>query len=338
MKNYRNLNQKGLVAIVSTILIIIIIAVITLSLSVYSRRELRQALDEQLSSQALYAAESGVNEVVNKIKSNSLNEDISDCSPETQNKISLNRTLQADSNVRYTCILVDQSPDTINTDVSTSNSKLYIIDPGPSETVSTLSFTWKNTNSSIPTIINCSTPPNCFLPAGSWGSRLGVLRVRLFPAPSIGLPSSTFDDSSAIDITGFPGGPVSNNLNVSLTRSKYLYANCDSASCTVTISNLSSTGAKKYYLQISSLYKDINVTVAGTNSSSLATEFNGAQAKIDATGAAGDVYKRLLVTVPLGESSELPVYSLGVGDRLCKRFETSGSGTSDASAGTCSAF
>lgn len=350
MKQYHKLNQNGLVSIISTVLIIVIITIVTLSLSVFSRRELRQALDEQLSSQALYAAESGVNDVVNRLTSSTdrLTSDISDCGDLSQDNISTNRVLDAENNVRYTCVLVDQSPPQINTDVTTSKPKIYVLDPGTSETIKSLKFVWKDPNTSGTPVGSCTSTATegCFTPSASW-NRLGALRVRLFPAGASGsLTPTTFAESNALDIVGFPGSRTgfSETMNAS-DKSRTLYATCDTieSTCTVNIDNLS-TANPTYYMQISSMYKDINVTVTGTNHnvSNAQTQFIGAQVSIDSTGAAGDVFKRLSVTIPLGESSNLPVYSLGVGERLCKRFESSSTATdntnSDDTTSKCPAF
>jgi len=334
MKHKHNFNEKGLVSIISTVLIVLIITIVTLSLSVFSRRELRQALDEQLSSQALYAAESGINDAISLIENGLLNSNVKDCSESEQAKITSTRILNSEANVRYTCILVNQSPTEINTDVTTSKSKLYSLDPGEGKSIASLTFSWKNTNASSPIIDNCSPTltAGCFTQSGTWGDRLGVLRVRLFPLPATDINSDTFDASNAIDIVGYPGGSTA-SLPFAVSafdKTKLQYANCTNGICTTTISDLNVL-ASKFYVQLSSLYKDINVTLTGSNASGGGnTEFFGAQVKIDSTGAASDVFKRLEVSVPLGESSDLPFYSFGVGDKLCKRFETSNTGTVNA--------
>ena len=56
--------QEGLISITVAIVFIMIISLIVLGFSQVSRRNARQALDRQLSSQAYYAAESGINDVV----------------------------------------------------------------------------------------------------------------------------------------------------------------------------------------------------------------------------------------------------------------------------------
>ncbi len=54
-------NESGLAAIAVTMIIMGIVTLIVVGFATLMRREQRQALDQQLSTQAFYAAESGVN-------------------------------------------------------------------------------------------------------------------------------------------------------------------------------------------------------------------------------------------------------------------------------------
>ena len=54
-------NQDGLVSIIIVVILMIVISIIVLSFAKVVRNEQRQTLDRQLSTQAYYAAESGVN-------------------------------------------------------------------------------------------------------------------------------------------------------------------------------------------------------------------------------------------------------------------------------------
>lgn len=62
-------NQQGIVAIVVTIILMVILTLIVLSFAKISRREERDALDRQLSTQAFYAAESGIDYAKSKLES-----------------------------------------------------------------------------------------------------------------------------------------------------------------------------------------------------------------------------------------------------------------------------
>ena len=61
----KRINEDGVVAIFVTLIIMIILSVVTIGMVLLSSREQRQALDKQLSTQAFYAAESGINDVLN---------------------------------------------------------------------------------------------------------------------------------------------------------------------------------------------------------------------------------------------------------------------------------
>src|SRR5580698_3119973 len=61
-------NQTGLASFLVTLIMMIIISLVVLGFAQIARHEQREALDNQLSSAAYYAAESGVNDAVNAIQ------------------------------------------------------------------------------------------------------------------------------------------------------------------------------------------------------------------------------------------------------------------------------
>jgi Tfp pilus assembly protein PilX len=61
-KMTREDKQAGMVAIMVTMILMIVISLIVVGFAQISRRNQRQALDRQLSTQAFYAAETGVND------------------------------------------------------------------------------------------------------------------------------------------------------------------------------------------------------------------------------------------------------------------------------------
>ena len=63
MKTLRN-EESGLISIAVTIIITALLTLMAVGFAGLSSREYRQALDQQLNSQAFYAAESGVNEAI----------------------------------------------------------------------------------------------------------------------------------------------------------------------------------------------------------------------------------------------------------------------------------
>jgi Tfp pilus assembly protein PilX len=63
-----NSSQTGMVSIMVTMLLMLVITLIVLGFAQVSRREQIQTLDRQLSAQAFFAAESGVNDAISVIK------------------------------------------------------------------------------------------------------------------------------------------------------------------------------------------------------------------------------------------------------------------------------
>ncbi len=130
-RNIRS-NQDGLVAFVVSIMVLIIVVVTTVGMVILANRESRQALDRQLSTQAYFAAESGINDAISTIQAEiAIGNAIpayNDCDDGTnlvgsitnnttaKNTLTLNSVLGG-SNVldtsaesKYTCVLVSENP------------------------------------------------------------------------------------------------------------------------------------------------------------------------------------------------------------------------------------
>lgn len=336
---HKKLNQKGLVAIVSVIVVIIIITIITLSLSALTRRGLRQSVDDQLSAQAQYAAESGINTAIKLINDKTITSNINDCSQTgvVGGKFE-NNVLSQD--IKYSCVLVDLASNEISTDLNKETIKVYpLIDPS-GLLISSLNIKWSNPdNPSTPTSCSALTTPMCLTNQPGWSNRPGLLRVKLIPYPTVGLQRSSIE-SGAIDITAYPFAIAGYGATANATTKNHILATtCDATgTCSITVNNLVSPG--RYYVQLYSYYAStINVKITGFDSATTRVNFSGAQATIDSTGISQDVVKRLRVKVALNTSSEIPSFTLGAGESLCKRFTTNAIETKNSNdASACPAF
>ena len=106
-KSHRRKNSAGIVSILVTLIMMIVITLIIVGFTQLSTQNRRQALDRQLSNQAFYAAESGINDTLRIIKS--INGTIP-IKPDCANNPpydSLNTSGTLDATVKYTCIKVD---------------------------------------------------------------------------------------------------------------------------------------------------------------------------------------------------------------------------------------
>lgn len=339
--NSQKSDEKGLVTITSVIIIIIIISIITLSLAALTRRNLRQSVDEQLSTQAQYAAESGINAALAKINdpNNPLTTSVTTCDKTGSGPGAIFTNNVLGDNVRYSCVLVDANSTDITTLLAKETSKVYKLEDFGGGAITNLTITWSGLTN--PSGATCTLLNGCLTKPASWSGGLGLLRVRLIPNP---ITSRTNVDTKMIDITAYPfkTDPVlTNNVDLSTVDKNYVVSgNCSSSSCTITISKIPNPG--KYYIQLYTYYSDSTVKITGTKSDGTAVSFSGAQVTIDSTGISQDVVKRIKAKIAIDKTSALPIFAIGVENNLCKRFTTSTGSTTDQGStlapDTCPAF
>jgi len=318
----REASQAGVVSLMVTLIMMIVITLLVLGFAEVARNEQRSALDAQLSTQAYYAAESGINDaraVINdtiatlgadKVSSNN------SCDPQGA-YVGLNPTVDAAHNVAYTCLLIDANPDVIEHDIGTQSVVIPII---TSSNISTLTLKWI-ASPGYPT-----DPATC--QAGAFSARNNVVSAAWgtcgYPLVRVDL----LDANGGLTRSGWAGNTttaffsprnsttVGNSVALGAQGAEAA-ARCDAASarCTATITGLS---GKTYYMRVSTLYRDnstIFITAGGAT-------FVGVQATIDATGRAQDVLRRVKVAVDLTDANvrEIPVAAIEVRDSICKRF------------------
>lgn len=331
MGNIRK-NQSGLVSLVVVMIIMIIVTLIAISFALITRREQRQALDRQLSTQAFYAAETGINDAVEALKANATAVgDINDCTDSQQNKVSPNRVLDAGTGVSATCVLVDQSPAQLVYTVGTDASKVFRVSaPGATK----LYIFWQRSPVSGGGTTFAASGAG-FPALSSWGaSTPGVLEANIIPV----LTTRALISAGTREVFGYPSTNASGTHNLSSSpNGQVLNGGCDAAGATNAPGSvgklrqcmmiIDGIGAIDYYVRLKSIYSANDVTVVATDNSNNVIPISGAQVSIDATGKAGDVLKRIKVYRPVSNAADFPEYVLTVGDDLCKRLITNTSVT-----------
>ena len=336
----KQLNQDGIVSIVVTLIIMIVLTLIVTGFAQLARREQREALDRQLSAQASYAAESGINALKKALDSDSIStKSRTSCdgpytysgSPADDPFSPVNSKLS--DTASYTCLLFNQTPpDIILGSVSSDTSEVIpisVVDPSsPTPTtpkpVDTLNVSWKTKNGDDGVAI----PSNGRFPKfQDWGGKnVGVLRLDVIPADNTSMSSL---DSSIKTFFLYPktsGGIDSKDFS-QISKGEIIDVTCNNG-CSFVIKGL--TGLK-YYVRIRSLYTVSQVSLngastAGVNTSN--TTFVGAQVEIDSTGKANDVLKRIKVRIKAPTTgsdkvnlSTIPEYVFSSEKDLCKKME-----------------
>lgn len=339
-------HQNGFVSIIVAITFMLILTLITLSFAYLSRRESRQALDRQLSTQAFYAAESGVNDAIKfGITSETSCNNARNINPTSQNDLG--------NGLQYTCVLVTKSPNTVQFDpITPGTTKVVKLQAaGP---ISRIRISWQDSAGSTIFASRYDTP---FLPQAaynasypnSWPNNSPLLRVQAIPFQSGTNRNTLVNNSSTMFLypgagssSGLKGEQIYNLPIANLEQADIVSGLCSSGNqsgalplyCNVDLSHLGTyyNTSMPIYLQIRSIYRNAKVIIQAfdTDTSTTPVQLLGGQTVIDVTGKANDVLRRVQVRVPDSTSYEVPEFALESADDICKKISVSGSTLIDA--------
>lgn len=360
--NDTRVGQAGMASILVTMVLMIVISLIVLGFAQVSRRNQREALDNQLSNQAFYAAETGVNDyskiVKDYISMHSLvvSTDIAQntCTPAPSSKYSglVGSTILSTSpDVSYTCVLVDATPTSLQYGSVGNTSLIIPINAsdasGNTKIVNSLTLAWQTTltNPITPPADGCYPNPSkglstidTFPTSGVWAATkcgFGILRIDLVPTNgNLSLQGLQATTMTALLVPTNTNAGVSNPaiVNYSAGTNQYgananqgavVAAKCDnSTGCSVTIKGLNSAN---YYLRINSIYETASIKVIGYNDTMGSTPLSlGAQILIDSTGKAQDILRRIQVRIPVSANANISTFDSAIqsSQSLCKQFQT----------------
>lgn len=319
-------NQNGFASLTIALVLVLVLSLITVGFAQLARREQQSALNKQLASQANYAAESGINDVVKQIKSNpgSISSSPNLClDPNDITGSSTGNIIDGDRDVSYTCALADLDPPSLVKGLN-ANSSWYTTF-STSAKLTSLKISWEHKGSGTKSPKGSITDK--FSPATSWGNHPAVLQVNVTPLS--GNRDGLIDNS--FTVYTYPASSTSEDRtiphNAAGAQGKILSGQCSaSGQCYSTITWDPATATTgPFLLHIVGYYDDSTVTVTGNSNipptPAQTVSFLNAQAKVDVTGKARNVLKRLQVRVPLSPSYTLPDYAIEA-QNICKRLET----------------
>lgn len=330
-------NQQGMVAIVVTSVLMIVISLIVIGFTQAIRNEQRQALDNQLSTQAFYAAESGVNLAKNKINAALAadpNANVSKTScPEADPYTAGSYAVDAGANSTdsaVTCLLVNDRPDSQEFQNVSSNAKSTRIAPDTGETISSLFFSWQSTSNGSAVSATCSSGTS--LPA-AWGCEQSILRVDLVPLAASFSQSNLQSNQLTVFLRPEVGGPGPASLTyVTNAGGLILQTTCQNNTpavdsnyvCTAEIKSLPDTGQYGFAVRMLSLYGSSSVSVYAKNSSGTKIKVKG-QYVIDSTARAVDVIRRIQarVSAKANDTESWALQTDGAGEGVCKQYKVS---------------
>lgn len=315
--------DAGIVSLMVTLVMMIVITLIVLGFAEIARNEQRSSLDDQLSTEAYYAAESGINDargVINKtISNNQTPQDKTTCGPDANYTANGAVDNTHTNGASYTCLMVDTHPSTLTYSIGATSSVVPLLSAGGS--FQRFDLTWTTQGKS--TLCPSSGSPNTFTDLGSWSCPAPVVRVDLLDA-SKPLSRASWD-SSTTTIFFVPFSSNVANVGILSDRGMARGAQCTGTTTTTCKASICTNVAcnvalgTSFYARVTTLYVETNV---GLSISAGGIKFDGGQAVVDATGKAQDVLRRVRVAVDLTDANSyaIPGGAIISADSICKRF------------------
>lgn len=316
-----SLDERGMVSIMVTMILMIVMSLIVIGFAQVSRRNQRVTLDRQLSTQAFYAAETGVNDARNIInqalETGTELESKKDCKNEDLYR-DLDGMSQIAPGVSYSCLLVNAAPKQLSYDDISDRGTIIPLITESGASLTSVKLNWQPKTGAAAPNANCPVSVNrTFSPTGDWDCNYGVVRVDLVPINGQRSADQYSADNRTYFMVPFRTGGT-NTIDNSGNRTFGVL--CNATDCSVTITGLNTD---RYYMRVSSIYLDHSLKITATETGNVPAELLGAQIVVDATGKAQDVLRRIQVHMPItgsGSYNQLPDNALESRDSVCKRY------------------
>ncbi len=342
MKNRQSITsaEEGLVAIFTVLVVMGILTLLTLGFSNITRQAQKRTLDDQLSTQAFYAAETGINRAWNLIDTGVLTSDKTECLNE-MGSIDFGYAIDSPLGISVSCLLIDLSPSSVQfSSVPVGEARAFYIGRSTGPEINQFTFNWDNTGEQSPS--NDDLSPDAVFDNGSprlltdanWGTRVGMVRVDIIPITA-DMTETLARDRMAEDsysVFLYPsadpnadGSDAVHHIHTGINgQGIVLGRQCTGSNpgyrCTATVRMADGTSTG-YYMRVRSYYNAVSLEITAKDTNGDSVEFHNTQAVIDSTGKVNDVYRRLKVSVPIGP--EFPGYhepfSILSASSLCKR-------------------
>lgn len=351
-------NQDGFASIVIALVLIIVLGLLTVGYAELARKEQSTALNKQLSDQAYYAAESGVNAAYRLIQTdpsgiaNASGVNTNNCLPQSTFNNANNGILNSTDDVSFQCVLVQLNPPTLYADIPAEQSWNTVFQTTvqgtntPSAALRSIRIFWGSADG------HDAAAPS----PGPSGANPGYYNVQDLPtqaawggaAPLLQLTITAITSPTSITRTSL--------INHSFTY--YLYPNiaggaCDSGPqvngqiyCAENVGEgygygvqlealtdqARGPGASNTFLvHVTSYYDAARVEL--TSAADDPVNFEGSQADVDVTGKAKDVLRRIFEAVPLNSVNGVPTFAIEA-QNICKQFQTEPDSSVDGGLGS----
>ena len=336
----KKLPEPGFVSIFSVLIIMAILTLVMVGFSQIVRRAATTNLNDQLSTQAFYAAESGVNAVVSYLKSAGPGAvDKAECKGPIGNGTFFKyNDLDPSVNIGYSCVLFNTATRDINLSsvpvIGTAAPKMVPLESNSAgNPIRSFDITLATTSDTrnVPTM-----SADAFEPQSSRATAdvLGTLRLDLVPTDGsldrAALAAGTYSFFVDFRNNGPPVGATTVRRGVN--SGELVRAKCrpSDAKCTATI-NLESPG-QKYMMRFQAVYQPVKVVVDNITGSTGPVVLSNGQKIVDVTGQSNSVFRRIQVRLQ-SESNLSSAFSIESADTICKKLQVAPGDTQDPTCG-----
>ncbi len=353
MKKIKKLSENGFAPIIVSIIIVIVLSLLTIGFVTLANNNTKSALNRQLSNDAYYAAETGVNDAVAAI-THGYTSNKTACGLDGVDK-SVNGYTYLENNLvggpqdYYSCLLINPTPATLQYSSVTPNQPTVALlstvnSSGNAEVPTDIVFSWQPSaqvetapyqfapSSYFPNCNYLGVSGACLPPATNWqiGNEpiTGILRVALTPIANGSMPTDTsttytaflypLNGSGTINFApAYSPSTVGANSGLEVSgncSATYTGLNRGPEDCSVEIPL---GGYSAYIMSVRSLYTNSQVTVeALKNNSNLF--FRNAQILIDSTGSDHGIQRRIQVRVSSLNYNGFPAFDIASSNSICK--------------------
>lgn len=337
-------NQFGAVSMITVVFIAIILTVLATSFIRLTINEQRESVDDDLTTRAYYAAESGVQDAIAAIKDQFAHpgdpahrvNNPDECTPDSSGDLSGSSSLDAE----YTCQIIDLTPDDYLADLEKGETEQFIIDSESGDDVNTVNISWhinaaKNSGGDGGFDLRSSVASS-LLKDYEWYSDPAnpsddnkfpaMIRLQMISTPHSGVTRSSIDSYTLFLNPTLGGSHASiNDLTAISLNHGIRNVPCNNTAavgeyvCTFSINSLADD-THDYSIRVQALYNPTHIKIDATTSAGVAVSLINAQAVIDVTGRAGDVYRRVEERVDLSPDYLSPEFAILSAEDICKNF------------------
>ncbi len=341
-----NSRQDGFVSIIVALVIMIFVSLVALGFAFLARQNQEQNQNRQLSTQAFYAAESGVNDTVkymlDRFKNTGVLPNDANSCQDGKNALSSAGYVSnlggstGNNEIEYTCALFQSAPRSLEYTVNDTSKVIPIQNKSGNNLVS-ITVSWQDDGGNTTFANNNSH----WLPQAGTGvgggnnlaANTGIVRATIIPVFSPMTKDDLLNKTQTVflypkvgdkdDVNSQPF--IGSNSSTDAAQGVWVDGNCNTGKtpryCSARITNLGAQGGtSKFYLRLRGIYRSSKVTITAREAGSdQDVQLANAQALVDVTGKANNVLRRIQVRVPFTANYDRPEFAIESMDSICKR-------------------